>query len=151
MIFKVWYNLMGGVCFVLGFFHPGFWFVTSSLWILNLLFLKRLTGNSSGAHFWLKVRTKNASLLRLDFSRHTMCCETSHQSSFYNSECQGLRGTNRCYWPWPASPGVPTHTPGHWPGDLFNLQLFPWAALWFSCPCSMFAGGLVGHAVPWLP
>lgn len=37
-----------------------------------------------------------------------------------------------CYWTWPASPGAPTHTPGHWPGDLFNLQLFTWAAVGFS-------------------
>lgn len=46
--------------------------------------------------------------------------------------CQGLRDTDRCHWPWPASPGAPTLTPGRWPEDLFNLQLFAWPALGFS-------------------
>lgn len=75
MIFKVWYDVMGGGWFVLGFFLTTFWFVTSLLWILNLLLLKRLTGDSPHAHFCLKARTENARTLRLDFSRHTTCCE----------------------------------------------------------------------------
>lgn len=120
--------MMGGDWFV---FHLVFWFVMSSLWILTLLFLERLTGNSPGAYYWLKIRSKNFSLLRLDFL-DTPCAVKNFRPNFLLQLCQGLRDTDRCHWPWPASPGAPTLTPGRWPEDLFNLQLFAWPALGFS-------------------